>query len=428
MQRDVLAVFERAARLGDLVRIPLPHRTGYLVNHPDGVRRVLVENHRNYGKRTRGYQVLEIVLGQGLVTSQGATWKHRRRIAQPAFHHRKIKVFLSTMDDAIASMLARWRTRYPEGAVVPVDEEMNRLTLEVVSRCLLGTDPAQDSDVFGDALTVVLHETVRRMTEAVAMPLWVPTSRNRRLGRALRQMDDEVGRVIARRRSEGGQEDLLSMLVAARDEETGTGLTDAELRDEVLTMILAGHETTANALAWTFCLLGDAPESRLRLEEEAEAALPREAVDYEDVAALRYTGAVFHEALRLYPPLWIIGRSVEGPDVILGHAIPSDSIVFLVPYLMHRDPRFWDNPKSFDPERFLDEGASKSSKYAYFPFAAGPRSCIGQSFATLESKLVLGRLAQSLRLDPVSEAPVVPEATVTLRPKGGLPMRIHWRN
>ena len=427
VQADIIGTFERAAQLGDVVQMQFPRRRCFLITHPDGVRRVLVENQRNYGKKTRGYRILSLALGNGLVTSQGAHWRRQRRIAQPAFHHQRISGLLGTMDDAARALVERWRSRGDEH-VVAVDEEMMRVTLEIVGRALLSIDLSDETDAVGAAITVLLKETVWRITHPLALPLRLPTRRNLRLRSALRRMDVLVADVIAARRRGPPQQDLLSMLIDARDEDTGAAMTDEQLRDEVLTMVSAGHETTAVSLTWAFDLLAGAPAARARLEEEIATHLDDEPLDLARLARLEWTEAVIKETMRLRPPVWMLARSVIEDDVILGHPIAAKSTVFLPQFIMHRDPRYWDEPEAFKPERFIGEAGRAIPRHVYFPFAEGPRICIGQSFAMMEAKTLLARLVQSFAWQRIHAAPAEAEATITQRPKHGLKMRISAKN
>ncbi|MEL6188472.1 MAG: cytochrome P450, partial [Myxococcota bacterium] len=302
LQRDIIGTFDRASELGDVVRIDFPGKKGFLVTHPEGVKRVLVDNHRNYGKKTRGYKMLSMALGQGLVTSQGELWRRQRRIAQPSFHHQRISRFVETMDDAGRRMIDRWRVSVPAGGVLEVSEEMMRVTLEIVGLALLSTDLSQESGPIGDAISVVLHETVWRITHPLSLPLSIPTPRHRRLVRALERMHQLVDEVVQERRAGASKEDLLNMFMEARDEETGEGMSNTQLRDEVMTMVSAGHETTANALTWTLHLLAEAPEALARLEEEVDRVLHDDGpLGLERLRDLEWTEAVIKESMRLRP-------------------------------------------------------------------------------------------------------------------------------
>ena len=414
VQRDMIQLFERAAALGDVVRLQFPGRTGYLAVHPDQVKQVLVDEHARFGKNTAGYKALSVALGQGLVTSQGDFWRRQRRIAQPAFHHQRIAGFAGIMAEAGEDLLARWR-RHDDGAVVDVDSDMMGVTLRIVGQALMGVDLSDDTGDVASAMTVVLRETVHRLVHPLSPPRWVPTSRNRALNAALGRMNQLVRALIEqRRRAARGQGDLLEMLMSARDEETGEGMTDEQLRDEVLTMVSAGHETTANALGWTFHLLAGAPRAEAALHAELDEVLGGRAPTLEDLPRLTYTEAVVKESMRLFPPVWMLARSVEAPVALRGYEVQGPrTMVFLCPWVTHRDPRFWPEPLEFRPERFLDaEQLEARPRYAYFPFAGGPRVCIGNAFAMMEAKILVAAVARGHRLATLPGHPVVPEPTV----------------
>lgn len=421
-----MGTFEAAARLGDLVRFRFFHRQGFLVNHPDLVKRVLVDEHRRFGKKTRGYDNLRLILGNGLLTSEGDFWRRQRRIAQPAFHHRAIAGFAETMTSAAQRMLTRWRedslTR------VEMEAEMSRLTLEIVGRCLFSTDLSDATDQVGPALGTVLELAMNRTTRVFQIPLSVPTPLNRRLERAVAELDRVVlGIIEERRRRADRPADLLSMLLDAKDEESGESMSDAQLRDELMTLVLAGHETTANAMVWTFHLLSEHPEIAAKLRAELDTKLGARAPGLPDLKNLPYTDAVMKESMRLYPPAWMMGRSASESLELGGFTIPAGSMVFICVHQLHRDERFWAAPTEFRPERFLDGEIERVPKHAYLPFSAGPRVCIGNAFAEMEAKLLLASIAQRVELSTVPGHRVEPEPLITLRPRFGLPMQVGWR-
>lgn len=425
-RRDALGTFEAAARLGDLVRFRFFHRRGFLANHPDLVKRVLVDEHRRFGKQTRGYDNLRLIVGNGLLTSEGDFWRRQRRIAQPAFHHRSISGFAETMSDATLRTLSRWRA---DGLTrVEMEAEMSRLTLEIVGRCLFSTDLSDANDRIGPALGTVLRMAMDRTTQVLQVPLGVPTPFNRRLRHAVRELDRVVlGLIEERRGLTRRPDDLLSMLLEAKDQDTGEGMSDAQLRDELMTLVLAGHETTANAMVWTFHLLSRHPEVRARLQAELDRVLGGRDPGLSDLASLPFTGAVIKESMRLYPPAWMLGRSANEDLELGGFHIPKGSMVFVCIYQLHRDPRFWSAPDQFRPERFLEGAPEAPPKHAYLPFSAGPRVCIGNAFAEMEAKLLLATIARRAELTTVPGHRVEPEPMITLRPKHGLPMRLEWR-
>lgn len=423
VRRDMLELFDKATKLGDVVRLDFPGRVGFLVSHPRLVKQVLVDDHKKFGKQTRGYEMLRLALGQGLVTSEGDFWRRQRRIAQPAFHRQRIVAFADVMRTSTQAMLERW-AELEDGAVLDVNEEMMAVTLRIVGLALMGVDLTDATDRVGGAVSTVLEETVYRITHPLSPPLWVQTPRNRRFTKAIGVMHGMVGDLIRARRSTTGEHgDLLDMLMEARDEETGEGMTDAQLRDEAVTMVSAGHETTANALTWTFHLLSENPSARARLLEEVDRVLGDAPPTLEQLGALTFTEAVVKESMRLRPPVWMIARSVQVPTELDGFPLAVGNMVFLAPWVTHRDARFWKDPLQYRPERFLGDELESLPKYAYFPFAGGPRVCIGNAFAMMEAKLLLAMIARRFELTTEAGFEVVPEPTITLRPKDGLRMR-----
>lgn len=426
-RKDPMGTFEAAGRLGDLVRFRFFHRQGFLLNHPDLVKRVLVDEHRRFGKATRGYDNLRLVVGNGLLTSQGDFWKRQRRIAQPAFHHRSIVGFAETMSAATQSMLSRWASERLER--VEMEEEMSRLTLEIVGRCLFSTDLSDATSSVGPALETVLKLAMDRTTQVFQIPMRIPTPQNRKMLDAVAELDRVVlGIIEARRKLAQRPADLLTMLLEAKDEDTGESMSDAQLRDELMTLVLAGHETTANAMVWTFHLLSEHPEVAAKLRAELEEKLEDRSPTLSDLKGLVYTDAVLKESMRLYPPAWMLGRSADEDLELGGFHIPQRSMVFISIYHLHRDPRFWKDPTQFRPERFLNGESEAAPKHAYIPFSAGPRVCIGNAFAEMEAKLLLASIVQRTELKTVPGHPVSPEPLITLRPRHGLPMDLAWRS
>ncbi len=426
IRRDPLGLLSRAARRGDVVRLRLG-REVYLLNHPDHVQRVLHDNHANYRKSFL-YERMKPLVGEGLLTSEGTAWKRRRRLAQPAFHKERLAGFAAIMSQHTAAMLDRWAEPAARGEPVDVAAEMMRLTLTVVGHALFGLDLLGKADDAGRALTAALRITNERFYSLVYLPASIPTPRNLRFSRAIKVLDRVVNEVIAARRAGDARPDLLGMLMEARDAESGEALTDEELRDEVMTMVLAGHETTANALSWAFRLLSLAPPVERRLHEESAGALGGRVATIEDLPRLEIAARVHQEAMRLYPPAWVFGREAIAADAFGGVRIPAGAAVSVCPWLLHRDPRWWEDPEGFDPDRFAPGAAKARPKYAYVPFAAGPRMCIGNGFAMMEMQMVLAMVAARYRLDLVPGRPVELEPSVTLRPRGGIWMTVHPRS
>jgi cytochrome P450 len=410
-----------ARRFGDVVRIRVGPFRSYMVFHPDDVKHVLQDNHQNYVKgliidRTK------VLIGDGLFTSEGSFWRRQRRLAQPAFHRQRSAGFATAMTDATAAMLARWDAHAGSGVPFDVAAEMNRLTLRVVGQTLFSMDLDGAAADVGRALQVALAYVDRRALLVAPSPLIVPTPQNLRFRRARRVLDRVVYDIIETRRRDGSQtSDLLSMLLQARDEETGEGMSDRQLRDEVMTFLLAGHETTAAALAWTWYLLARHPAVEARLRAEVDTVVGDRTPTVEDLPALSYTRMVVEETMRLYPPVWGIGRQTIGEDTLGGYRVPAKVVVSISPYVTHRHPACWDDPERFDPERFTPERAAGRSRFAYLPFSGGPRLCIGSEFALMEAQLVIAMVVQRYRLALVPGRVVEPEVRLTLRPRGGLP-------
>lgn len=429
VRRDPIGLFLNSAQTyGDIVRLRFGNRTGHLLRHPDDVKHVLQDNFRNYGKQTRGFDALRELLGQGLLTAEGDFWLKQRRTAQPAFHHQQIATFADTMAKATGDMLDAWDRSPDASAPLDVAEAMMNLTMRIVGLTLLSRDVSGDAAEVGQALNTILHMTMSHITRIVDVPREWPTRRNRQFNSAKATLDRVVLGIIAdRRTATNAPKDLLTMLMMAKDPETGEGMSDAQLRDEVMTIFLAGHETTANALTWTWYLLSKHPVVARQMEEEIDRVLAGRAPTLADLGQLTYTRQVLEESMRLYPPAWIVARSATGEDEIGGYRIPTGSIVFTSPFVTHRHPEFWDNPEGFDPDRFLPDKVAARPKFAYFPFGGGPRLCIGREFALMEAHLIIAQVAQRYRLHLVPGHVVDPEPMVTLRPRYGMVMTRHRR-
>ena len=421
--KDPLGAYSALAReFGDVVLVRFVRWPTYLLFHPDDVRHVLQEKHLGYSKDLYTYRVLRLLTGAGLITNDGAAWLRQRRLIQPAFHRQRLAAVGDVAADACGRLLQRWDSAADKQGVLDVHREMTRLGLEVAGRALFQVDLAVEAEETG-RLVAELNALLTQLVYAPLPPLIVPTPRNLRFRAARRDLDRTVQDIIAERRARGGDRgDVLSMLLLARDEETGEGMDDRQVRDEVVTLLIAGHETTASLLAWACHLVAGHPTVDRQLRAEALALgggpLPRLA----DLPRLGYTRMVLEEALRLYPPAWSFGRKAVGDDEIGGYRVPRGSLVWVSPYVTHRDPRFWSRPEEFDPERFTPERVAAIPRFAYFPFGGGPRLCIGSQFAMVVAQLTLAAVAARFRLRPAGGAPVEPEALLSLRPRGGLPM------
>ncbi|MBA2394296.1 MAG: cytochrome P450 [Ktedonobacteraceae bacterium] len=422
MQRDPLGFLTRTQAHGEVVRLRFLFSPAYLISHPESIKHVLQENARNYNKDLLTYKIFKPMLGQGLLINDGQSWLHQRRLIQPAFHRKRLEIYSTLMTDATVAMLERWQARSDIGTPLQMEEEMVRLTLQIVGRALFSLDLSQEASTVGSAVTALLELTAGYVLQPFP-PLSVPIPRNRRLQMAIRTLDQVVYRMIAeRRRLQTDTGDLLSMLLLAQDEETGRRMNDRQVRDEVQTLLLAGHETTANTLTWTWYLLSDHPEVERRLHAELNDVLGGRVPTVEDLPNLKYTRMVLEEALRLYPAAPLLSRKAVADDELSGCHIPANSMVMISPYAMHRHPAFWEEPERFEPER-----ATVRPSYAYFPFGGGPRMCIGNHFAMMEAQLILSTVAQRYQLCLVSGHPVEPQMRVTLRPRYGLPMVTHAR-
>ncbi len=412
---------------GSVVQFPIPSPPTYLVAEPDAVRRVLVGNARNYDKATLQYRSLSLVVGQGLLVTDGEIWRRQRRMVQPPFHHEAIRAVGDHVAASLNALLERWGD-ISRGAVIDMDEAMMRVALEVVGASLFGTDLSGDADRLAQATLHALDEVVARSQMPVTPPRWMPSPSRRRLEAALRELDGTVGLMIDRRSAAGPSgADLLDVLIAA----AGAGdepIDRREIRDELVSFMVAGHETVASALMWALWLVAGDAEVAEQLAAEADAVLGDRDATWEDLDRLPVARAVFDETMRLYPPVWLVTRRALADDVLGGRFIPAGSLVIMSPYVVHRDPALWEDPSAFRPQRFLDGSAPPASSHAFWPFGAGPRICVGKDFAYLEGILLLAGLARRVtvaRPPGASEPRGVP--LVTLRPLGALPMVVRAR-
>ncbi|HLX37846.1 MAG TPA: cytochrome P450 [Candidatus Binataceae bacterium] len=426
LMRDPLVFLGKAfSRYGDVVHLRFFNLEVFAIAHPDGIKHALQENHRNYTK-SFDYQILARLLGNGLVTSEGELWLRQRRLMQPMFHKQKIAAFGAMMTECASAMVERWDARAESGEAFDVTPEMMRLTLQIVGRALLTMDLTTHADHIGRDMTTA-NERFAQFDLGIMLP-WLPTPANLRFNRAVRELRSLVLDIIAKRRAEGRDYgDLLSMLLAVRDEETGEGMNNEQLRDEMLTLILAGHETTATALSWIWYLLSQHPEVEAKLHAELDAVLGGRAPTMADLASLSYTGMVVDESMRIFPPVWAVGRAAIADDEIMGYHIPKGSNLMLSQYYAHRHRDFWEEPERFDPERFSPERAGGRPRYAFFPFGGGPRMCIGNIFALTEAQLILATVAQRYRLRLVPKHPIEVNPLVTLRARYGVKVTLERR-
>ncbi len=421
LRRDPLRFAVKAARAyGDVVRFRLGPKNLFLLNHPSLVEHVLLGNAQNY-RKSEFYERLKPLFGEGLIVSEGAEWRNQRGAAAPAFHTESLTRIAYQCTELTSQMLDRWEDRAATVTPVDVSAEMMRLTLGVVLAGLFSMKlNERDEDELFQAITIVLRAAEHRIWSVNPFVGVVPTADNRSFQRALNTLDRFVYRIIAEHRAHPERyDDLLSMMMRARHSGTKRPYTDKQLRDQIIFMILAGHETTASALAWTWYLLSSHPEVARRLSQE-HADRPDGPPEFEDLAGMPYTQMVFEEAMRLYPPAWTISRTALGPDEFGGYAVPKGTSVMICPYVVHRDERFWPNPEAFDPERFKPDAAKARPRFSYFPFSGGPRACIGSRFAMIEAKIVLAMVSRRFTLHLVPGQTIEVEPMISLRPRHGL--------
>jgi cytochrome P450 len=420
-RRDRLALFTRCARdHGPAVAVRLGHIPAVVLSHPDAIEQVLVTQSRNFIKHFL-LRLNRLLLGKGLLTSEGDFWLRQRRLIQPAF----VRPSVLQYADVMVACAERLLGGFCDGATCDLHTEMTRLTLDIAARTLFGADVAGDAPEVGEALTVALARYEKRIGGIYPTPVWLPTPGNRRLLRAVRRLDDIIFRFIRERRASGSdRNDVLSLLLHARDED-GSRMTDQQLRDEAMTLFLAGHETTALALTWTGYLLALHPEVHDRLLAELREVLGDRVPAAADLRRLRFTEHVVTESMRLYPPVYAFGREALADCEVMGYRIPARTTVFMSQWAMHRDPRWFHEPEKFVPERWADGLAQRLPKFAYFPFGGGPRLCVGNIFAMVEAVLVLATLARRFRFALVPGQQIVPWPSMTLRPRYGLQVVLH---
>ncbi len=424
-RRNPTEFLQTLAKLGDVAFFKMGGQPAYLVNHPDLARDLLVVNAHKFMKG-RALQRAKTLLGEGLLTSEGESHLRQRRMIQPAFHREKIKSYAEAMTDFAAQMANDWK----DGEVRDVDREMMHLTLQIVGKTLFSANVEDDASKVGEALTTLI-----KMFSYLLLPFSeilekLPIPHARRFSRAKETLDAVIYEIINERRKLGEDKgDLLSMLLLAQDEDDGGGMTDRQVRDECLTLFLAGHETTANALAWTFYCLSQNPETEAKLHEELDRVLQNRRVPtVEDLPNLKYTESVLAESMRLFPPAWVLGRLAIEEHEFNSYKIPKGALVLASMYVLQRDARFWTDAEIFKPERWETQSVKEAGqKFIYFPFGAGVRRCVGEQFAWMEGILLLATLARKWKLSLMPEQKIGLQPMMTLRPKYGMKMRIEKR-
>src|SRR5512142_501822 len=397
---------------GDIVCYRPAPDPAVLINHPDFVRHVILDNNRNYSKATYSNMIFNKVIGEGLLTSEGETWRKQRRMMQPAFHHARLEQLDRMITDATGAMLDGWQRHYEEGLPIDLPREMSALTLTVTTRALFGVD-------LGDEVREV-GEIVNRAASYLEKPS------HPKLIQSVGELSALVDRIIQQRKRDFKDAgDLLSSLIMARDEHTGAAMGDEQMRSQIMTLMLAGYETTASALTWTWYLLAKHPWAVERVRSEARDTLQGAAPRYGDLEQMPYTRMVLNESLRLFPPAWTLGRRALGEDRIGGYYIAPDTVIAVCIYSLHRHPQFWEEPERFNPDRFLPEASARRHKFSYVPFGAGPRQCIGNNFGLMEAALVIASMALRFELHLMPGIEAEPQALFVLRPGRDLLMTLH---
>jgi cytochrome P450 len=429
MRENALTAHDPKNFSADIIAERILWRRMFIINEPGAIRHVVLDNAANYTKSEVGRRLLEPGLGRGLLTSEGETWRRHRRIMAPAFDLRSVAGYAPIMTDVTQELLAKW-DELPEPREVDVAASMMHATLHIISRAMFSSDSDEIVDIVETGVNQ--YQTLVRpsLLDLLHFPLWLarliaplPTKG------IFDEFDKKVDQLLTERGRKPDTEpkDLLARLIAARDTETGGGMTPTEVRDQVVTIFMAGHETTSQALSWTWYLLSQHPEAEARLHDELTTVLEGRTPRYEDIGDLRYTRMVIEESMRLFPPAHTFGRQPIAADEVLGHRIPAGAEVLIMPWLLHRKPSLWEKPDRFDPERFAPERAAARPRFAYIPFGAGPRICIGAAFAMAEATLILATIAQRYRLHLKPGFPVEPQGLITLRPRYGLQMRLERR-
>ncbi|MFC4041412.1 cytochrome P450 [Dactylosporangium siamense] len=425
MSRDRIGMMTSAVdRYGDASRLPVGPKELYFFNHPDAAKHVLADNAANYHKGI-GLVHAKKALGDGLLTSEGELWRKQRKVIQPAFQSRRIAEQADVIAAEAGALSERLRAHAGDGPL-DVPQEMTGLTLGVLGRTLLDADLGTFRGI-GSDFAAVQDQAMFELESLSAVPTWVPLPRQLRFRRARRHLQGIVDRLVADRTSDpaaADRVDVLSRLIESAGRESDPRVGRERLRDELVTLLLAGHETTASTLSWTLYLIDRHPEVRERLRAEAREVLGDRLPVYEDLTRLRYTSMVLEEVMRLYPPVWLLPRKALADDVVGGYHVPAGADLLVCPFTLHRHPRFWEDPERFDPERFNPDVSSGRPRYAYIPFGAGPRFCVGNHLGMMEAAFVIAVLARDLELTKLPSHEVVPEPMLSLRIRGGLPMTV----
>lgn len=427
LQNPLQFLTDATQKYGEVVRLgAMGPQNLYLVTHPDYVKYILHENSCNYIKG-KNFQIIKQIIGDGLAVKEGNSWRRERRLMQPTFHRQRVGALVTLMNQTIAQKLENWDS-IDLGEPLDIFAQMMNLTQTILLKSLLSIDSQEQINEMNQVWDNAYEYLSSQLWAVFKLPLWIPTPKNRRFIEAMGKLDSIVYSIIEERRSSHNTpDDLLSMLMDAYDSESASGLTDEELRDEIMTIFTGGFETSAAVLAWTWYLLAQHPEVEQKLHEELTNVLGGRTATLEDVVNLKYTKMVLSESMRLYPGAWVFTRTNLEADEIGGYSIPANSVIMISPYVTHRLSDFWEDPQDFNPERFTREEIAARPRYAYYPFGLGQRQCIGEVFAMTEMQLVIAMTAQKYHLHLVSGHPVEEEPMFTLRPRYGIKMTLHPR-
>lgn len=425
-QADPLAFLKKASGYGEVAKIRFgPFQNVYLISDPDMIKQVLVTKQK-YFVKSKDFHALKTIIGEGLLTSEKKTHMRQRRLIQPAFKRSHINNYGQDMIDITVDYLSKWE----DGEERSITQDMMDITLGIISKTMFSMDFKEGYSIVGEPIETAMRMAVKRMRTLLNLPLWVPTKRNLEYKEAIDELNAVLYNIIEKRRQDNEKhEDMLGILMDARDEEDGVGMTDTQVRDELMTIFLAGHETTANALSWTLYLLSQHPEVQKKLFDEIDSVVGSRNPVPEDFMKLPYTQNIIWESMRIYPPAFVIGREADEDVEIGGYHFKEGDTIMVSQYVMHHKPEYFPNPESFCPERFENDFVKTIPSYAYFPFGGGPRVCIGNHFAMMESVLVLATISRCFKVKLAPDhRPVIPYPSITLRPRGRLRMILEERN
>lgn len=407
-----------------IYKVNLPGNNFVHVSNPELIKDILQTNQKDYTKHKQ-YDALRKILGNGLVTSPDEVWKKQRKMIQPSFHKDKIKSFFDTMVGCTNQMISEWGEQLKKGDIIDFSSEMSATTLQIIGLTMLSTDVKKDKGVIEKALSMGGKMFMRKSMETIKTPLWYPTKTNRGLSETRKVLDGVLEKIITERKKTGNiKGDMLDMLMESTYEDDGTKMPDDLLRDEMKTIFVAGHETTSSALTWTFHYLTQHPKAMAKIKAEVDEVLGKKELQYEDLRSLKYTRACINESMRLTPPVWMVGKQAKKDTTLGDYIVKKNSDIFISINIPHRDPKYWENPDEFIPERWETEAVKKQHKYAYFPFGGGPRMCIGNNMALLEADIILAKIIQKFNFEYAGEKPPKVLYQITTNSKNGMPMKV----